>query len=105
MLLDYIKQFIAPGTIIYSDGWKAYHGIRNIEGFNYSHEVVNHSENFVDPITGTHTNTIESKWGGLKRVIPKNARRAEHLGPYLTIEMWREKHINDLWVVTIKPKL
>ena len=96
-LLDYIKQYIAPGTMIFSDGWKAYHNIRRIEGFNYSHEVVNHSENFVDPVTGTHTNTIESKWGGLKRVIPKNARRKERLGPYLTSEMWRKKHINDLW--------
>ena len=96
-LLDIIREYIAPGTAIYSDGWRAYTGIADIPNCNYSHQVVNHSENFVDPETGTHTNTIEAKWGGLKRVIPKNARRAERLGPYLSSEMWRKKFQNDLW--------
>ena len=42
----------------------------NKEGF--SHLTVNHSINFVDPATGTHTNTMESTWRALKKSLPKN---------------------------------
>ena len=58
-----------PGTTIYSDCWKAYSSL-NKEGF--SHLTVNHSINFVDPETGTHTNTIESTWRALKKSLPKH---------------------------------
>ena len=32
----------------------------------YEHRAVNHSINFKDPITGEHTNTIESTWNHVK---------------------------------------
>ena len=56
-LLPLIQQFIAPGSIIHSDKWVAY---RNIAQMNvvspYQHLTVNHSVNFVDPLTGCTTN-------------------------------------------------
>ena len=31
-------------------------------GYDYNHSTVNHSEHFKDPLTGTHTNTIEGRY-------------------------------------------
>ena len=39
-LLELIKEWIAPGTIIVSDCWKAYN---NLEKHGYIHKTVNHS--------------------------------------------------------------
>ena len=47
-----------PGTTIISDKWRAYSGIESLSQ-NYNHLQVNHSENFKDPETGAHTNTID----------------------------------------------
>ncbi|BHF58753.1 Transmembrane protein 53 [Sparganum proliferum] len=44
-----IKKWVAPGSIIVTDQWKAY-GKLNEEG--YRHHTVNHSKNFVDPTSG-----------------------------------------------------
>jgi len=34
------------------------------------HKTVDHSKNFKDPITGAHTNNIESLWSKIKPKIP-----------------------------------
>jgi hypothetical protein len=72
-LMSVIKKFILPaGTnILCSNYWKAYDGILNA-GMGYTHFKVNHSENYVDPDTGAHTNTIEGKWNNLKKRYPAN---------------------------------
>ena len=61
-----IERHVAPGTCIVSDQWAAYRNIPNWIGFNYVHETVNHEQNFVDPITGAHTQRIEAHWGHVK---------------------------------------
>ena len=68
-LIAIIKEYILPGTTVISDCWKAYSSLNN-EGF--SHLIVNHSVNFVDPATGAHTNTLENIWRALKKSLPKH---------------------------------
>lgn len=56
-----IMENIRPGTRIYSDGWAAYNRIEDIGGGIYTHEVIIHQQNFVDPgDRWIHTQTIES---------------------------------------------
>ena len=70
-LLPIMQAHVAPGTIIHSDEWAAYHGQRTIKFPNYQMSLatrllsVNHSLTFVSP-TGTHTQNIESYWSRVK---------------------------------------
>ena len=61
-LVTIIRDWIEPGTTIISDQWAAYH---NLDSHGYTHRV-NHSFQFVDPVTKAHTNTIESTWRTVK---------------------------------------
>ena len=92
-LLGIIKKAIMPGTTIISDQWRAYNGIEEIMKRDYRHIRVNHSEHFVDPISGACTNSVESLWGKAK------ARNKRHWGThtgmidsYLCEFMWRRKY-------------
>ncbi len=44
-----IVQHILPGSHIVSDGWASYGDIPFLQGGIYTHDVVIHEENFVDP--------------------------------------------------------
>ncbi|GFX30957.1 DDE_Tnp_IS1595 domain-containing protein [Trichonephila clavipes] len=55
-----IQEWIKPGTTIYSDCWKSYATLGQVD---YNHLTVNHSLNFVDPVTNCHTNIIEKVCG------------------------------------------
>ena len=48
-LLPLIQQHILP---VLSDAWRSYSRISTL---GMAHETVNHSLNFVDPLTGAHT--------------------------------------------------
>ena len=61
-----ILLFFLLGTEIWRDEWKAYKCLSN-EGF--LHRTVNHSRNFKDPVSGVHTNLIESFWTQCKRKL------------------------------------
>lgn len=66
-LVHLIRQHVALGTHIITDGWPAYH---NLESFGYIHSVIIHEENFVSPVDSLiHTQTIEGTWSSLKRFI------------------------------------
>uniref|UniRef100_A0A0L8GRH6 ISXO2-like transposase domain-containing protein n=1 Tax=Octopus bimaculoides TaxID=37653 RepID=A0A0L8GRH6_OCTBM len=69
MLLPIIQQYICFGTTIISDLWKAYNTIANL---GYNHPTVNHSVNFVGPISHASTSHVEAMWNSAKR---RNKRR------------------------------
>ena len=63
-LLPIIQRVVAPGTTIWSDEWCAYAGLA---GLGYVHQMVNHSQNFTDPVSGVCTNHVEAYWCAVKR--------------------------------------
>ena len=65
-----VFENLESGSSIYSDGWKAYNMLSQM-GLNYSHQMVNHSENFEnlnDP--DVNTNTLERSWRSLRENVP-----------------------------------
>ena len=94
-LLPIIRHYVAPGSTIITDKWKAY---INLGNHGYVHEDVNHSRNFVDPATGAHTNRIEGTWTHVKnRVLRRGGRRTpDSLDADLTNFMWlRQKNLTS----------
>lgn len=101
-----IKKYVKPGSIVMTDMWKGYQGL---EILGLIHKKINHGKNFVDPITGAHTNTIEGTWGGLKLQIRPRNRDKDKINNHLLEIIWRRKHRGDLWnafldVLRIKKK-
>jgi len=64
-----LKERGCIGFYLHSDGWPAYNGIAQ---YGYTHNTVNHSEHFVDPLTQAHTQRIESLWRPLRLKVVKN---------------------------------
>ena len=94
-LMPLIKQHVKAATEIHSDEWRAY---RRISKEGYSHYTVNHTENFVDPKTGKHTQLIECLWNVAKNEIDKRARgKSEHLlHGYLAQKWFFSKTAKDI---------
>ncbi|ETV80994.1 hypothetical protein H257_06428 [Aphanomyces astaci] len=71
VLSAFIGKHIRPGTLIMSDKFGSYvstnerHTLANnpaLAGMGYTHQWVNHSENFVNAANGAHTQGIEGVW-------------------------------------------
>ena len=91
-LLTIINNHVAAGTIVHSDEWAAYNRTGNLPNVG-SHSTVNHSLTFVDPVTGTHTQHVESYWNRCKTKLKRMKGCVEHQIPsYLDEFMWRERH-------------
>ena len=87
-LLPLITAHVAPGTIIHSDEWAAYNQVQRLPNVS-SHEVVNHSVNFVEPTTGVHTQNVESYWNRVKAKLKRLIGcHGEQLPSYLDESMW-----------------
>lgn len=63
-LLAVLKKYVHKNATIITDCWKGY---INLDTYFYRHQTVNHSENFISPITGAHTQSIENQWHLIKR--------------------------------------
>jgi transposase-like protein len=92
-LLGEIKKFIAPGTIIYSDCWKAY---SRLSEHGYTHQSVNHSLHFKDPVTGVHTNSIEGLWNLLRRWMPKFGTTKDNYASYFVEFIYRRRYFSNI---------
>lgn len=93
-LLPLIMKYIKAGSTIISDGWASYKDVSKIillatGEFCYTHQVVNHSKNFKDPLTGAHTNSVEGMWSHWK--APHKQGRGTHralLSTYMDQFIW-----------------
>lgn len=75
-LVPIIEERIEKGSEVHSDYWGAYNSLQRI---GYNHKKVNHSQNFVDPITGAQTQKIESMWRALKAFVKPKYRNLKFL--------------------------
>ena len=88
-----VQKFVEPGTTIISDKFSPYF---NLNSIGYIHLMVNHSENFVDPYTGAHSNTIEGVWSQIKRKLKAmNGTVKSKLPSYLDEYNWRKCYPGD----------
>src|SRR5271154_463914 len=94
-LEDVISRHVYPGSIVLTDLWRGYSGLS--ENFDYEHRTVNHSVNFIDPDTLTHTNTIEGTWAGIKIGLPRRNRILDGIDCHLFEFIWRRRNRNNLW--------
>ena len=62
-LIPIIQNYIKPGSTIHTDELLSYSWLGTL---GYVHQTVNHSTNFVDPITGGYTQNIEGSWAHSK---------------------------------------
>ena len=91
-LLPIIQAHTAPGSIIHSDSWRAYSSVGTLPAVA-GHGVVNHSLCFVDPVSGVHTQTIESYWNRVKTKLKRmKGCDGGQLPSYLDEFLWRERH-------------
>ena len=91
-LLPIIQRHVRPGTTIWSDEWAAYRRVQQLP-FVSTHATVNHSLEFVNPVTGVHTQHVESYWNQVKTKFKR--MKGVHdtmLSSYLDEYMWRERH-------------
>ena len=100
-LLPIIYSKIRPGSIIFSDCWKTYSTLNELQ---YLHQTVNHTYNFVDPTTYAHTQNIKNLWWQIKRTLPSTHSCHDQLYLHLSECMWRnsKNKESDLFIEFFK---
>ncbi|XP_067051263.1 uncharacterized protein [Acropora muricata] len=90
-LMPILQRVLLPGTEVHSDDWGAYFNMPAHAPNVQTHRVVVHTANFVDPVTGVHTQEVESAWARLKyKVKMRKGVRHYDLQSFLNEHMWRD---------------
>lgn len=81
-------RHVRPGTTFISDEWRAYRGA--LVAMGYTHFTVNHTQWFVDPQSGAHTQHLERVWLKYKSTIWRfRGNRTENiLKQHLSLIEW-----------------
>ena len=91
VLFPIIQSHVQPNTTVHTDDRAVYSNLQQLPHVA-QHLTVNHSLHFVDPVTGVHTQHIESYWARVKHQIKRmKGVRREKLVEYLHEFMWRER--------------
>lgn len=91
-----ITSTISEGSTVNTDMWAAYMSIFSSPDSGYIHGFVNHSENFVNPLTGAHTQSIEALWSRLKGTLRRKSQRSYiYLSEYIDEYSFRAKFNGD----------
>ena len=84
-----IYHHVLEGTTVINNSWSSYNKIAEMKKFK--HFTVNHKYNFVDPISGAHTNKIEGLWKQAKEKFKQiNGCSRISLKSYIDEFLWRE---------------
>ena len=87
---EILKHVNIQSTLI-SDSYRSYTNVHNL---GYNHQMVNHSQNFVDPNTGAHTQTVERMWRDLKESRKRyNGVPEEEIDGHINEYMWRRNEL------------
>ncbi|RMX52614.1 hypothetical protein pdam_00016859 [Pocillopora damicornis] len=90
-LIPILQRVLLPGAEVHSDDWGAHFNITAHAATVQTHGVVVHAANFVDPVTGVHTQKEESAWSRLKnKVKMRKGVRNYNLQSFLNQHMWRD---------------
>nr|XP_058968487.1 uncharacterized protein LOC131794942 [Pocillopora verrucosa] len=90
-LIPILQRVLLPGTEVHSDDWGAHFNITAHAATVQTHGVVVHAANFVNPVTGVHTQKEESAWSRLKyKVKMRKGVRNYNLQSFLNEHMWRD---------------
>ena len=106
-LLPIIAKCLQPRSKVQTDDWGAYRRLKqHLPNHLARHRVVVHANNFVDPLTGVHTQEVESSWANLKEGIKrqKGVSKAD-LQSYLNDRMWRQWRGLDNVIANFLPVL
>ncbi len=93
-LIQEIEDHIDPNSRVYSDSFKSYNQLSSL---GWDHSTVNHSRNFVDPVTGVHTQSVERMWRDAKDVKKRyNGIPRKEIDSHLHEYLWRTNNqVND----------
>ncbi|XP_068747407.1 uncharacterized protein [Montipora capricornis] len=90
-LTQIIQRVLLPGSEVHTDDWAAYRNLHHYVPNVTVHRTVVHQNSFVDPITGVHTQEVESAWGRLKHYIKREKGiRLPDIQSFLDEQMWRD---------------
>ena len=96
-LMPLISDYIAPGAIIYSNGWLLCRQIPEILERHYEHFTVNHNANFVDPETGVNTKGVEGRWSRAKaKVKTMNGTSRSLIYEHAAEFMFKQLHVDQV---------
>lgn len=107
-LRSFIEKYVAPETIVCTDGYPSYPGAVGLLGMR--HLVVNHTEGFVNA-NGDYTNNVENLWSHLKLELRRrNGVMRSNIDPFLSEFSVRKRLIGGylsedvckLWLVLVK---
>lgn len=106
-LLPILAKCLLPGSEVHTDDWGAYYRLEHhLPNHVARHRVVVHADNFVDPVTGVHTQDVESAWANLKAPIKqRRGISVDDLQVYLDERMWRQWRAQDDVITNFLPVL
>ena len=96
-VLPRVQRWVEPNTLVFSDGLRAYLGIKKIEG-NYDHAYVRHNQGEwvkKEPYKGqkVHTQGIDGMWGNIKDWLRSKHRVSGRMLPlYMAYWEWKNRH-------------
>ena len=90
-LTQILQRVLLPGSEVHTNDWAAYRNLHVHVPNVTVHRTVVHRDNFVDPVTGIHTQEAESAWARLKYHIKKEKGiRHGDIQDFLDEQMWRD---------------